>query len=266
MLSVFITPWMNPTSCHRATSDGLAVRDRAEELQVLLRGVGQLRVVAVDRVVGQRPQGRLVPQGRHVLERPDPDVAGGHAGQDRPPPDRLPVDRLAGGDDREAPRGGDAEGGHGLADDVLAEHRPEGGQPVAAAREPRPPRPLELDVDEPAGRRPVLAQQDGAAVAEHGEVAELVPGVRLGDRPGAGRQVLAGEQGRGGLRRQRAEVEAEFVRQPVVQDRHPRLPHRGRRGRGEEGVRQPRVGVVEPPADGARPRNHRIRTDHFIPE
>ena len=118
--------------------------------------------------------------------------------------DRLPVDRLAGGDDREAPGGGDAEGGHGLADDVLAEHRPEGGLPVAAAGEPRPPRPLELDVDEPAGRRPVLAQQDGAAVAEHGEAAVLVPGVGLGDRPGAGRQVLAGEQGRGGLRRERA--------------------------------------------------------------
>ena len=42
----------------------------------------------------------------------------------------------------------------------------------------------------------------------------------------AGRQVLAGEQGRGGVRRERAEVEAEFVRQPVVQDRHPRFPNR----------------------------------------
>ena len=179
--------------------------------------------------------------------------------------DRLPVDRLAGGDDREAPRGGDAEGGHGLADDVLAEHRPEGGQPVAAAGEPRPPRPLELDVDEPAGRRPVLAQQDGAAVAEHGEAAELVPGVGLGDRPGAGRQVLAGEQGRGGLRRHRAEVEAELVRQPVVQDRHPRFPHRGRRGRGEEDVRQPRVGVVEPPAESLSLADRYSPIDHSEP-
>ena len=177
----------------------------------------------------------------------------------------VPVDRLAGGDDREAPRGGDAEGGHGLADDVLAEHRPEGGQPVAAAREPRPPRPLQLDVDEPAGRRAVLAQQDGAAVAEHREAAELVPGVRLGDRPGAGRQVLAREQGRGGFRRHRAEVEAEFVRQPVVQDRHPRRPHRGRLGRGEEDVRQPRVGVVEPPAHGVVIGNRCGRSDHPVP-
>ena len=46
-----------------------------------------------------------------------------------------------------------------------------------------------------------------------------------------------------------AEVEAEFVRQPMVQNRQPRRPHRGRLGRGEEDVRQPRVGVVELPAD-----------------
>ena len=87
---------------------GLAVRHGTEELQVLSRGVDQLRVMAGDGVVGERPKGRLVPAGR-VFERADPDVARGHAGQDRPPPDRLPVDRLAGGDDREAPRGGDSQ-------------------------------------------------------------------------------------------------------------------------------------------------------------
>ena len=63
MLSVFITPWMNPTSCHRAIERGLAVHDRAEELQILSRGVGQFRVVTVDRVVGQHPQARLRPAG-----------------------------------------------------------------------------------------------------------------------------------------------------------------------------------------------------------
>ena len=68
----------------------LAVGDRAEERQVLARGVGQFRVVAGDRVVGQRPQGRLVPQGGRVLERADPEVAGGHAGQDRAPLDGRP--------------------------------------------------------------------------------------------------------------------------------------------------------------------------------
>ena len=111
----------------------------------------------------------------------------------------------------------------------------------------------------------MFAQQDGAAVTEHREAAELVPGVRLGDRSGAARQVLAREQGRGGFRRQRAEVEAEFVRQPVVQNRHPRRPHRGRLGRGEEDVRQPRVGVVEPPADGVVIRNRCGRSVHSVP-
>ena len=70
------------------------------------------------------------------------------------------------------------------------------------------------------------------------------------------RRLLAGEQRRGGLRREHAEVEAEFVREPVVQHRHPRLPHPGRRGGGVEGGRQPRVGVLEPPAGGPRPRNY----------
>jgi hypothetical protein len=126
---------------------------------------------------------------------------------------------------------------HGLADDVLAEHRPEGGAAVAAAGEPRPPGPLELDIDEPAGRRPVLAQQDRAAVAEHGEAAVLVPGIRLRDRPGADRQGLAREQSRGGFGRKCVKVEAEFGRQPVVQDRHPRFPYFGRLDRREENVR-----------------------------
>jgi hypothetical protein len=107
-----------------------------------------------------------------------------------------------------------------------------------------------LDVDEPAGRRPVFTQQDGAAVTEHREAAELMPGIRLRDRSGTARQVLAREQGRGRFRRHDAEVETEFVRQPVVQHRHPRRPHRGRLGRGEEDVRQPRVGVVEAPPHG----------------
>ena len=219
-----------------------------------------------DRVVGERPDDRLVLQRGRVLERPDPQVTRGHAGQDRAPLDPVPVDRFAGGDDREAAGGGDAEGGQGLADHVLAEHRTQRGQPVPAAGEPGPPRPLELDVHQPAVRSPVLAEQDGPAVAEHGEVAELVPGVRLGDRPRTRRRLLAGEHCREGVRRERPQVEAEFAGQPVVQDCHPRLTHPGRRGGGVEGGRQPRVSILEPPAGGTRPRNHHIRTDHFIPE
>jgi hypothetical protein len=63
---------------------GLAVRDRSEELQVLLRGVCQFQVVAIDRVVGQGLQNGLIPAGHHVLEPPDTDVAGTDAGLDCP--------------------------------------------------------------------------------------------------------------------------------------------------------------------------------------
>ena len=157
--------------------------------------------------------------------------------------------------------------GHGLADDVFAEHRPEGGTAVAAAREPRPPRPLELDVHEPPGRRPVLAQQDGAAIAEHREAAVLVPGVGLCDRSGTDRQVLAREQGRGGLRRDGSEIEAEFVREAVVQDRHPRFLNSGRRSGDVKCCRKTCIAVFESPAKTTRPRDYSIRrTHHLIPE
>src|SRR6185312_4843715 len=99
------------------------------------------------------------------------------------------------------PGGGNAEGGHGLTDDVLAEHRPESSTTVAAARELRPPRALQLDIDELARGRPMFAQQNGAAIAEHGEAAELMAGVSLGDRSESARQCLAGEQSRGGVSR-----------------------------------------------------------------
>ena len=53
MLSVFMTPCTNPTSIHRATSDGLRVDDAPVELQVGVLRLGRLRVVARDRVVRQ---------------------------------------------------------------------------------------------------------------------------------------------------------------------------------------------------------------------
>ena len=43
----------------------------------------------------------------------------------------------------------------------------------------------------------MLAEQERPAVPEHGEPAELVAGVGLGDRPGPGGQHLPGEQGGG---------------------------------------------------------------------
>ena len=74
---------------------------------------------------------------------------------------------------------------HGLADDVLAQHRPERGQPVTAPRERRPPGTLEMEIVHPAGGVDELAEQQRAAVTEPGdEPAELVTcvGLRSGRR------------------------------------------------------------------------------------
>mgnify|MGYP006160485061 CR=1 FL=1 len=75
--------------------------------------------------------------------------------------------------------------------DRAAQHR----AAVAAARVGRAPGALELDLV-PALRAFMLAQQQCAAVAElAGPVAELVPAVDAGQRPGAGQQRVAGEGG-----------------------------------------------------------------------
>ena len=81
MLSVFITPWMNPTSIQRATSDGLGLDDGLVEGEVRVLGVGRVRVVAGDGVVGEAGQQRRVAVLGGVLERADAQVAAGDPGQ-----------------------------------------------------------------------------------------------------------------------------------------------------------------------------------------
>ena len=193
MLSVFITPWMKPTSCQRAIRRRLPCEDRVEQRDVRLRRIGELRVVPRPRVVRQRPQRRLVVVRRRPLHRADADVARGHAREHGALEHRLAIDRLARRHHGQAPGGRNAERVHRLADDVFPQHRPERGAPVTAAGEPRLPCPFQLNVHAIAGRRDLLAEQDRAAVAEGGEVAELVAGVRLRDRPPAFGQGIAGE-------------------------------------------------------------------------
>ena len=145
------------------------------------------------RVVRKRPQRLLVVVCGCPLHGADADVARGHAREHRAVEHRLAIDRLARRHHGQAPRGRNAERVHRLADDVFPQHRPERGAPVTPAREPRLPRPFQLDVQAIAGRRDLLAEQDRTAVAESGEVAELVAGVRLRDRPPAFGQGIAGE-------------------------------------------------------------------------
>ena len=96
---------------------------------------------------------------------------------------------LAGGDCGEGAGRGDAEGGHGLADEVLAQHGAERGPAVTAAGEGRGAGAFELDVAAAPVLADDLAEQNGAAVAElRGEAAELVAGIGECDRVGAGRR------------------------------------------------------------------------------
>ena len=96
MLSVFITPWTNPTSIHGATSDAWAVTTASNSARVGVsasRGVG---VVPGDRVVGEPAQQVDVAGGPGVLEAAHPQMAAGDpgehgAGQQGLPAHRRPV-------------------------------------------------------------------------------------------------------------------------------------------------------------------------------
>jgi len=84
---------------------------------------------------------------------------------------------------------------HRLADHVLAQHRPDRGQPVAAARERGAPGAFQVQVAQPAVGVDELAQQERTPVAEAwGVAAELVPGVRLRHRCGSARDEVADQQ------------------------------------------------------------------------
>ena len=117
---------------------------------------------------------------------PDPQVAARDPGQHGARQQRLAAHRPPGRHDGERAGGGDAEGVHRLADDVLAQHRADRGQAVAAAGERRAPGALEVQVAQPAvgvgrARRAAARARRRAA----GVPAELVPGVGLRDRGGA---------------------------------------------------------------------------------
>ena len=86
-------------------------------------------------------------------------------------------------DDGKRARGGNAEGVHGLADEVLTQHRADRRMPVTAACEGRTPGSFEMEVASKAVDVDDLADEEGATVAEAWRVsAELMPGVRLRDR------------------------------------------------------------------------------------
>ena len=134
MLSVFITPCTKPTSIHRATRSACAAATASSSATAgtsAAAAAGWWRAIAWS--VRRRRRSRVAERGGDVLEGPDPQVAGGDAGEDGAGQESLAANRLAGGHDGQRARRRDAERVHRLADKVLAEHRSDG-------RRPSPPR------------------------------------------------------------------------------------------------------------------------------
>ena len=189
-----MTPWMKPTSIHRATSSACRAMTRIEQGAIGVDLVACIGIVPRDHMVGEQTQRFAVAAGSEELEGADADMAFGNARQHRAGQHGLAHHRLAGGDRRERSRRRNAQRRHRLADDVFAQHRSQRGAAVTAARERRGARALELDVAPHARAIDHLAQKDGAAVAELGhEVAELVAGIGERDRLRAHRQAVAGQ-------------------------------------------------------------------------
>ncbi len=170
---------------------GLAGGHGAEQGMIGTLRVGEIRIVPGDDVIGE-PSHRLGIAARgKILEGADADMAGSDPGQHRAGQRRLAHHALAGDDGGERARGRNAQGMHRFADDVFAQHRPQRGAAVAAARERRRAGALELDVAADAVLVDHLAEQDGAAVAQlRHELPELVAGIGHRDRVGAGGSVL----------------------------------------------------------------------------
>ena len=218
VLSVFITPWMKPTCIQRATSDACGLDDCFEQGEVRVGRVSGVGVVAGDGVVGQSAHECGIAAGRGVLERADAQVAGGDTGEHSARQHAFAHDALAGGHNSKRTCGGDAQCVHRLADDVLAQHRSDGGLAVATSCERRAARPLQVQVSSPAVRVDDLADQQRPSIAESRRVTtELVPRVRLRHGPGTVRNLVADQHRNTARGAQRVSVEAQFVSKLLVQ-------------------------------------------------
>ena len=82
--------------------------------------------MAVDRIVGESTEVIEVTECCGVLERADPEVRCRHPNKNRSWQGLLSHREFTGGDDSEGSSGGNPEGGHRFADEVLAQHRPQG--------------------------------------------------------------------------------------------------------------------------------------------
>ena len=135
---------------------------------------------------------------------------------------------------------------HGLADQVLAQHRAHRGLAVATTRERGTPRPLQVQVPAAAVDVDHLAEQERPAVPEPGRVhAELVASVGLGDRRDSRRR-LAHQQRDTRRLPQRRGIGAQLPGQFLVEHEQLRSGHRRRRPWHGQARHLASVGIVEP--------------------
>ena len=226
MLSVFITPWMKPTFIHCAIRAGLTLGHGAQQAQERVRCGGERGVVPRDGVLGQLAQALDVAARGEELERADANVTRRDPRQHRTGKRLFASHRLTRRCDRECAGGGNAQRVHGLADQHLAKHRPDGRLAVTAASERRAARTLERDVAPAPLPVDHLAEQQRAAVAElRRESAELMACVGLGERFGAVRQCVPGEERCSGGDIERGEVETQLLRERLVEKEQARRAH-----------------------------------------
>ena len=179
MLSVFITPWMKPTNTHEATRR--ACRATTSRSRVERRGaaVRQMRGMAGNREADQPLHQLRVALGPRKLEGAHPQVAGSHPREHRPRHAVVVSPGVAPGAPtrrrhREGTRGRNAQRVHRLTHQVLAQHRPNGGEAVAARRRGAA-RTLQMQIAQFTPRVSDLAEQQGSTITEQRRVpAELM--------------------------------------------------------------------------------------------
>ncbi len=237
---------MKPTPSHRAIRLRLPRRYALQQRQVGVFRDFKLRIVPLDDVVGEQFDPVVVAAGGKELEGADPHMACRDAHEHRPLLHRFAIDLLAGRDRRQGPRRRHAERVHRLGHDVFAQHRSQRRTPVTSTGKRRRAGALQLDVAACSLAVDDLAQQDRPSVAElRHEIAELVAGIGHGDRHGAGRHDIAGQDRRQPAGIGKIGLDAQFRRQRRVEFQELRPLHRLGIDGGEKPVRQAGIGIVE---------------------
>ena len=241
---------MNEADEHPAGNQaGLPLDHLLKEGQGRLLSLLQVRSMPGDCVVEQGSEQVGSSEGCGILKGANPNVAGGHPGENRTGQRPVAAHAFPGRCYRQTAGGGNAEGMHAFADDVLPQHRAEYGPAIATPGIPGSARAFELNVVPQACWRQLLTQQDRPPVTEVCEVAKLMARIRLGDRIGPGGQFVAHKDRRPRFP-ENAGIETKIGCHCVIEQRQPSVPHWQRFFPREKWLRQLTVAVVKPPAGG----------------